>query len=213
MVTEGHPVHKKDVTDLIRERILNLYYQPGDPLNEAKLAQELRVSRTPIREAFIRLSAENLVTTIPNSGARVSDINLRDFEGLIEFRIILERGAARLAAMKASEQAIRRLEELQAKVQKTGSKDTSILMDCDTEFHKIIREVANNRYLDESLSVVMNQFIRIQKLILHKPHTFRSDLPKVIQAFKGRDADQMEKVIVDHVNRFLGEVRRCFRIV
>jgi len=72
-----------NVCNELRERIVRLYYRPGDSLNEKKLAEEFGVSRTPIREALIRLSAENLVTIIPNSGTRVSDINLIDFQQLI----------------------------------------------------------------------------------------------------------------------------------
>ncbi|MCP4230635.1 MAG: GntR family transcriptional regulator, partial [bacterium] len=56
---------RKDVCNELRERIISVHYKPGEPLNEKKLAEEFGVSRTPIREALIRLSEENMVTIIP----------------------------------------------------------------------------------------------------------------------------------------------------
>ena len=65
----------KKVCDIIRERIINAYYKPGDFLIEKELAKELKVSRTPIREALKTLAGENLVTIRPHTPTRVSDIN------------------------------------------------------------------------------------------------------------------------------------------
>ena len=90
---------REDIFSLIRNDIVHLKIKPGEPLNEIRLAKELQVSRTPIREALRRLAAEGFVTVTPNVGARVSEINLRDFRELIEFRIILERGVAQLVAV------------------------------------------------------------------------------------------------------------------
>ncbi len=203
----------KDVCNVIRERIVNLYYQPGDPLNEAKLAKELRVSRTPIREALIRLSSEKLVTIIPHSGARVSDINLHDFRALIEIRLILERGAVRLAALKANNDQIHRLEKLNIKVQQADYEDISTMIDYDAQFHKIIREVANNFYLSDYLSVVMNQFIRIEKIVSYKPAVFQADLPKFIQALKRKDPDQTEKLIEHHLENIVKKVNSYIKTI
>ena len=94
---------KDDIADIIRKKILEFHYQPGEMLNEVELAGDLNVSRTPVREALIRLSSENLVTIRKGSSARVSEINIRDFQKLIEYRLILERGAARLTAAKATD--------------------------------------------------------------------------------------------------------------
>lgn len=203
----------KDVCNVIRERIVNLYYQPGDPLNEAKLAKELRISRTPIREALIRLSSEKLVTIIPHSGARVSDINLHDFRALIEIRLILERGAVRLAALKANNDQIHRLEKLNIKVQQADYEDISTMIDYDAQFHKIIREVANNFYLSDYLSVVMNQFIRIEKIVSYKPAVFQADLPKFIQALKRKDPDQTEKLIEHHLENIVKKVNSYIKTI
>ncbi len=204
---------ENDVCSLIRERIVNLDYQPGDPLNEAKLAEELQVSRTPIREALIRLSSEKLVTIIPNSGARVSEINLHDFKALIEIRLILERGAVRMAALKANKDQIHRLEKLNMKVKQADYEDLSAMLNYDVEFHKIIREIANNIYLSDYLSIVMNQFIRIEKIVSYKPVVFQADLPKFIQALKRKDPDQTEKLIEHHLENIVKRVENYIKTI
>ena len=118
-----------DVCNVLRERIVNLHYKPGEALNEKKLADEFQVSRTPVREALIRLAGENLVTIVAHSGARVSDINLRDLQELIELREMLERGVGRLAALNITEEQIRDLEQLSKGVRQVKKEDFSQLAD------------------------------------------------------------------------------------
>jgi len=195
---------------VLRERIVNLYHKPGDPLNEKRLSEELKVSRTPIREALIRLAGEKLVTLVPHVGARVSDVNLRDFQKLIELREILERGVARLAAMNSTEEQIRDLERLSEMAHHINSEDISELINYDMQFHQIINQASHNHYLHECISATQNQFFRIQRLISHEPERMLADLPKVIEALKGRDADQMEQLMVEHVEHFARAVGRYF---
>lgn len=203
---------RDDLCNVLRERIVNLYYEPGESLNEKKLSDEFNVSRTPVREALIRLSGENLVTIVTNSGARVSDLNLRNLQELIELREILERGTGRLAALNITEEQIRGLEQLSKRVRQVKKENFSKLVDYDMEFHKLIREASHNHYLNEYLSVVQNQFFRIQRLILHKPQLILTDLQQYVQALKRRDADQMGQLMVDHVEHFVDSVRKYFRI-
>ena len=204
---------ENDVCSIIRERIVNLYYQPGEHLNEAKLAEELQVSRTPIREALIRLSSEKLVIIIPRSGVRVSEINLHDFKVLIEIRLILERGVVRLAALKANKNQIHSLEELDMKVKQADYEDLPLMLNYDIQFHKIIHEIAGNFYLSDYLSIVMNQFIRIEKIISYKPAVFQADLPKFIQALKQKDPDQTEKLIEHHLENIVKRVETYIKTI
>ncbi len=204
---------ENDVCSLIRERIVNLYYQPGDPLNEVKLAEEFGVSRTPIREALIRLSSEKSVIIIPRAGARVADINLHDFKVLIEIRLILERGAVRLAAMKATKEQIHRLEELNMEVEQADYEDLSVMLDYDVQFHKIIRDIADNSYLSKYLTIVMNQFIRIERIISYKPAIFQTDLPKFIETLKQKDPDEMEKLIEHHLENIVKRVKDYIKTI
>lgn len=202
-----------DLCNIIRERIVSLFYKPGESLNQKKLADEFQVSMTPVREALIRLSGEYLVTIIPNSGARVSDINLRDLHELIELREILERGIGRLAALNITEEQIIDLDQLSNKVSQVDNENISELIAYDMQFHALIRKASHNHLLDESLCVVQNQFFRIQQLISHRPQLIVTNLPKYIQTLKRRDGDQMGQQMVDHVEHFVSSVKEYFKIV
>ena len=197
---------RKDVCNELRERIVNVHYKPGEPLNEKKLAEELGVSRTPIREALIRLSEENMVTIVPHSGARVSDINLHDFQNLIGLRLILERGVARLAAQNVREKNIKKLEKLQDSIKQVNGHDYYTLIDCDRKFHQIIAEASENPLLEKQLSIVRNQFTRIEKFIHNQPEGMQKDIPKVIKALRQKNVDEMERLMVGHVEHFVTKV-------
>ena len=202
------------ITDIIRERIIQLHYRPGDPLSEKKLADELKVSRTPIREALIRLAQENLVTLSPHSMARVSDVNLRDFQELIQCRLILERGIARLAVMNATERDIKELEQLQKKINQIREDDPNGFIQHDLVLHRIIRQAGANTFMDGYLANVQNHFSRIQFLLSHRgtKQKMYDELTFVIGALRGRDPEEMERLLVDHVERFVSIVRGHFRI-
>lgn len=201
---------RKDVCGVLRDRIVKVSYKPGEPLNEANLAKEFGVSKTPVREALIRLSEESLVVIIPHAGARVADINLIETRNLIEVRLVLERGVARLAAENVTEEQIHDLSRLHHKINQLNDNDVFELINCDVEFHQVISQAANNQLLDKFLLIVRNQFHRIQNFFPVLPDGTQTDIPKVIHALKQRDADEMERVMVNHVEHFVAKLRNAF---
>src|SRR5437762_8309628 len=104
---------RRKVTDWVYEElksaIVDLRLAPGDPLREATLADQLGVSKTPIREALTRLEQEGLVETTSFKGAVVSGYSSADLEEIYELRELLEGAAARAAATSASEETLDRL--------------------------------------------------------------------------------------------------------
>src|SRR5438309_3490134 len=99
----------------ILERIVSLEMAPGSVVNEARLREDLKIGRTPIREALQRLARENLVRSIPHRGTFVTDVNVTDLARITEVRVVLESHAARLAAEKllaADREVIEELLEL-----------------------------------------------------------------------------------------------------
>jgi len=199
---------QEDIADIIRKKILELHFQPGETLNEIELSRELKVSRTPVREALIRLASENLLTIKKGSPARVSEINIRDFYNLIEYRLILERGAARLAAEKATDVHIKKLEALQQKVRSMKAYDLSEIIEYDGQFHRILHDATRNLFLINSMRLVMNQFAILLKLISYQSKDFLSCLPEVIDALKRKDQDKMEQLMVAHLEDFIDQITR-----
>ena len=198
---------REDIFSLIRNDIVHLKIKPGAPLNEIRLAKELQVSRTPIREALRRLAAEGLVTVTPNVGARVSEINLRDFRELIEFRIILERGVAHLVATNSTVDDIRAMRQLHSKTQSEKTEDLDRLTDLDSEFHLIIRRAAHNQLLEKQMEVVQIRFTWLMRSYHYKPHFVMIKIPDIIEAMEQRDAETLERMLVEHVEHFVDRLR------
>jgi DNA-binding GntR family transcriptional regulator len=199
---------KKDITGIIRNDIIHLRFKPGDPLSENRLAEEFKVSRTPIREALHRLSLEGLVTITPNLGARVSDINLRDFQELIEFRIILERGLARLVARNATGADIQAMEQLHKRIQREKTDDLDKLTDFDTEFHNICRQAGHNRLLEDHMAMIQTKFTWVMRMISYKPALLMVELPNFKNAMEKRDESAMAHILVEHVEFFVEKMQK-----
>ncbi|MDT8420063.1 MAG: GntR family transcriptional regulator [Desulfuromonadales bacterium] len=201
---------RQKICNIIRKKIVTLEYPPGHRLNEQKLAQELGVSRTPVREALILLSSEGLVTMAPNVMTHVSEINLQKLRELTELRLILEQGAARLAAANRTKEQLAELEELAEKIKNTDPNDPLQMMICDTEFHRITRIAANNSELAQQMVVITNQFTRVMYQLEITPTLIAQDIPKIVEAIRKQDPETTAKLITDHVNYFMGLVRKKF---
>src|SRR5437016_9894636 len=119
----------------ILERIVCLEMPPGSVVNEARLREELKIGRTPIREALQRLARENLVRSIPHRDTFVTDVNITDLARIAEVRVVLESHAARLATEKVTatdREAMGELLELLRGGRVTDQRD---LMQLDQQIH------------------------------------------------------------------------------
>lgn len=190
------------ILETLRERIVQVELKPGDPLNEKKLAEEFSVSRTPIREVLFLLQTEGLATITRNRGAMVSDINLSYYKELVEFRLLLERGAARLASQNATAKQMNELEKLKKRIESSSPENIDELTACDRIFHRIVRDATNNNLLKQQMAIIHNQFTRVAKLISYKSVNSLSDVDKLIEALKNKDSKRIEKILETHIRVF-----------
>ncbi|MCE5244915.1 MAG: GntR family transcriptional regulator [Syntrophobacteraceae bacterium] len=205
---------REDIYNVIKTRIVNLEYKPNESLTETAIAKEFEVSRTPIREIFISLACENFVTITPGNGIRVSDINLQGLHELISYRIILEKGAARLMGLNATPEDLASLCSLREYYNKVESEENvDEMINCDTQFHQITRKAARNSLLDKNLETVQLQFTRIHKLIGHKPARMLSHLDSVIESIENKDVEMIESCMVGHVYNFVKIIKQYFKII
>ena len=114
------------VYEYIKERILRLEYPPGLNLAEVDFVGELKVSRTPVREALIKLASEGLVELHQNRGAWVSEITLSDIRQFFEALDVAQRMVTRLAALRFNPEALQALRTHAAGSIRTWSKATSV---------------------------------------------------------------------------------------
>jgi DNA-binding GntR family transcriptional regulator len=195
----------------IRERIVSLDMAPGSVVNESRLREELKIGRTPIREALQRLARENLVRSIPHRGTFVTDVNITDLARITEVRVVLEGHAARLAAERLSTTDRNALAQLLERLEEGPSLDQRQLMRLDQQIHREIYRAARNPFLEATLERYFNLSLRLWYLVLDRQVALReaveehAELLRAILAGDGPGADESMR---RHVTGFEREIRK-----
>lgn len=187
----------------IRRRILNGELDAKNPLSEYQLAQELELSRTPVREAIKRLESEGLVQSIPSRGTFVAELTARDISEIYQVREQLEGFAARIAAETMSDEGIKRIEEEILLSNKLSLEGRSIeILDSDIRLHKqIIASTQNNRLITV-LATLENQMYRVRALFPQSSPWLESILvehARIVEAIKAHDGQEAEKAMKAHL--------------
>ncbi len=140
----------EDIHDMLRKRILQEEYYPGQKLSENALAQEFGCSRTPVREALKRLENERLIEVRPQSGAYVKAVTSIEYTDLLEVRAYLEGLAFRLDLEKAGDADIKALERLVERMDRAVESDPIDMQgyaDIHYQFHHLLVSIAGNELL------------------------------------------------------------------
>ncbi|VBB09100.1 transcription regulator hth gntr [Lucifera butyrica] len=186
----------------IKSQIINGGYGPGEILLETKLADELGVSRTPIREAIHLLELEGLVESSTKKGAAVLGISTKDVQDIYAIRQLVEGLAARWAAEHLTAVEIKELQKIFELMEFYAHKlDVEEVTELDNRFHQIIYEASGSKILKLTLGNLHKyvQMARQESLKAHDrlPHTIEEHRA-VLQAFLDRDAEVAEKALAYH---------------
>lgn len=159
--TEDFLPLRDEVFNTLRERILKGTLKPGERLMEIHLANQLGVSRTPIREAIRMLELEGLVKMVPRKGAQVSKISREDLQDVLEVRKALDTLAVKLACERITEDEIAKLKDAEMefeRILKTG--DTTQIAEADVAFHDVIQMASKNKRLKNMISNLAERIYR-----------------------------------------------------
>lgn len=190
----------------IRKAVLDGDFSSGERLKESALADSIGVSRTPVREALRRLSAEGLIDFSSSQRAAVAQWTDDNIGELFRLRSMLESYAAFLAATNISKEQIDQLKSLQAKMELSLSdgnriqfKKTSLL---NNQFHKIILDASASRRLVSLMSgliemaVILRTYHRYSKVDLERSFGHHREL---IAAFEAHDGEWARSVMTSHI--------------
>jgi len=195
----------------LRDRIVTLRIAPGAPIDEDALGQELKMGRTPVREAIKRLSLENLVTVFPRRGTFASEINITDLAHISDVRKQLESHAAYRAAQRITESQRAELGALLDELARSqGSDDLEELMALDARVHRFVHRCAGNPFMEETLGRYLNLSLRIWHVVIDRlPHLFARvhEHEELLRAIAEGDADGAREVLAEHVGTFEREIR------
>ena len=193
------PLLRDHVYEALRADILSCALAPGDELREQELAERYAVSRSPVREALLRLSRERLVDIQPRQGCRVAPVSLADAEDLLRFRAVLEPACAAAAARAATEAQLAGLERFR---RFEGAADGFIAY--NRAFHAAIAEASGNRRMAAVARDLVEQADRLVRTSLaglkdRDPERLVAEHGAVIDALRARDGRAAARLLRQHL--------------
>jgi DNA-binding GntR family transcriptional regulator len=162
---QNHRPLREIVYEELKREILVGEIAPGTRMMEIELADEMGVSRTPVREAIRKLEKEGLVTIEPRKGAYASDVSIKDMVDVLEVREDLEAMAAAMAAQKVNKDEKQALIEATMEYKEAvESERTEDIIRCDEKFHQLIVNCSGNKTLVQLFSQVQELALRFRYL-------------------------------------------------
>ena len=187
----------------IRESILNGTLEPGERLMEVQLAEEMGVSRTPVREAIRKLELEGLVVMVPRKGAYVAGLTLKEVADVFEIRSCLEGLAAALAAERITDDEIKKLDQILEDISVAGEKrDVETIIKKDAEFHQVLFSATRNERLAQMINTLKEHIDRFRIESFNNPVRIKSVLKehkKIVEAIKQGDSNNAERLAKEHI--------------
>ena len=197
----------EEVAELLRQRIFKRELEPGNWIDELKIAEEHGISRTPLREALKVLAAEGLVTMKVRRGAYVTEVSNTDLADVYHLLSLLESDAAGVVATQATDaeraelQKLHKELEVAAKPGKTGKPNTDQFFAINERFHMRLLAIANNRWRDQMVADLR----KVMKLNRHnsllKTGRIAESLAEhhaIMAALLARDAARTQECMREH---------------
>lgn len=191
------------VSDVLRQAIKDGGLKPGERLMEIQLAEELGVSRTPIREAIRKLEQEGFVVMVPRRGTYVADISLKDISQVFEIRGALEELAAGLAAERITAEELDGLKRIVADIDEyMANDDFEKIVDADVRFHDILYQASRNQRLVDILQNLREQMLRFRSISMHYPGRLAAtweEHRQMVESIAGHNGAMARKVAKKHM--------------
>ena len=203
----------QSVYAVLRQEILAMSLPPGSPLDEVRLSERFGMSRTPVREALLRLSGEGLVTTLPNRNTIVAAIDFAAlptyFDALTLMYRVTTRGSAQRATPDAMDAIRKRQEEFAAAV---AARDPHAMIEANREFHVAIAELAGNPYYTAFFARLLDEGRRILRLYYRTfddrlPRQYVDEHEEMIAAIEARDVERADRLAMQHAAQIVKQIQ------
>ncbi len=204
---------KQPIADEIKRRIIYGELEFGQKISENSFAQELGTKRTPVREAFILLQGEELVTILPQKGTYVFTITEAELSQIIEHRFILEY--ASLQALRAKETRDRFSAEIAEILQgHKAALEENDMRQCekfDSDFHQRIIDYSDNKYIISSYKIISDRAKAIRFRTIGTRERFRNVLAnheEIYRLFLENNMRRCKSTLYHHLNNILTSVKK-----
>ncbi|MEN6412164.1 MAG: GntR family transcriptional regulator [Veillonellales bacterium] len=191
------------VCETLREAIVNGVLKPGERLMEIQLAEELGVSRTPVREAIRKLELEGFVIMIPRRGTYVADLSIKDVNEVFEVRTSLDVLAAGLAAERITDEELEQMERLLVQIgEYIEQGDMDKIVEADSQFHDILYQASRNDRLVGIINNLREQLTRFRSMSMSYPGRLKNTLEehgRLVEAIAARDVELAQQLATEHM--------------
>jgi DNA-binding GntR family transcriptional regulator len=201
----------EDVFYYLRDALIDQTIPPGSRLVESRIAEQLGISRTPVREAIHKLEREDWIKKLPAGGYQAMGLTAEDIEETFGIRSVLEAYAARLAAEKHAPSDLLllsgKIEAYQACLDRSSQSrlngsNIDELFRLNTEFHDLLYEMSRSPKLIRMINGLRAQIFRFRRMILKQAAMARQsndDHRKMLEAIEKRDGDEVESLVREHI--------------
>lgn len=196
---------RETVCEVLRNAIKRGILEPGERLMEVQLAEELGISRTPVREAIRKLEQEGYVIMMPRRGTYVSSLSVHDVKEIFEIRSALETLAAVLATMRIEPEELDKLRALLTEIEgHIKNNDMDKIVATDIEFHGLLYQVSRNERLVAIISNLMEQLARFRTLSMSYPGRLQETLAEhraMVEAIAAGNEDAAREAAERHMEQ------------
>jgi GntR family transcriptional regulator, rspAB operon transcriptional repressor len=196
-------LRREKVYHSLRRDILDCALPPGTELHEPELAERFAISKSPIRDALLRLEAERLVVIRPRKGYKVAPVSLSDARDLFEFRALIEQACVMNAVESATESALEALDRF--RFSDTAGEPSEFIV-YNRGFHLAIAKLCDNRRIARTGVSLIEQFDRL--VILSVKKLAKEDVPaliaehcEIIDALQARAGKRAARLVSAHIGR------------
>ena len=213
------PVAKKrgngaqTVYDSLRRSILEMDLLPGSPLDEMRLSEQFDLSRTPIREAMVRLTAEGLLTTLPNRNTIVASIDFVNLPFYFESLTLMYRVTTRSATAHRRPDDIVKIRALEANYADAVSRhDALAMIAANRDFHVAIAEAGGNHYFTQLFARLLDEGRRVLRLYYQSfddalPRQYVDEHSEMVAAIEAGDADKADALGARHAAQIVQQIQ------
>ena len=205
-----------NIAGIIRARILKGEYKIGEKIKETHVAEELRVSRTPIRKAFKQLEEEGLIEYVPNKGCFAKGFTKRDIEDVYAIRKVLEELTVEWAVKRITDEEVAKMaekcEEMQGYVDQA---DSASVLASNKEFHEIIYRATGSRFMSQILRSYKEYIEQTTRPIFYEQKFLQQIVDEhraIVDAFERRDTESAVAAMSRHMTNSMGRAEYVYKV-
>ena len=202
----------------IKRRIISLELRPGQTMEEKRMADELGVGRTPVREALLMLKNADWIVSLPNKSAYVKELSLKDIRDLFESLAVVERQVSCLAAQRIRPEALENVKRAERETAAAvAHRDIWAIESCNQRFHQLIAEASDNQYLASIHRDLRSKAERLAYLSIGRDvekgatleehlRKLKQDHREIVSCLETRDVERLEKLSIEHIWLFQNRI-------